>query len=428
MSLQRVPKQQPPNGELFLAMYPEDRNPDAATLKGFYADSVTTALTEAKANGAQFIQTTKSLVDCKTLTDVKSIYSQMEANAYYTISQGDLFRDLGKELRLNVGPMLVARFRYVELVQNADGYGHSGIYIYILTFYSRSDALFDISHRRTVTFGRTGTTPNKTIQSAFFQTALPSGFQYPATVSPVTSFSSVSALQTAYAALSGSRSSLAFGTYLRDMGKTLTFTVNGVTMIQWQLVQEVTGDATLAEPFYIVCYCADKTYFNDPVVVVRTGTSTENPTEMNYFTTIRTAENGSLPATIFYTDTPVSSDFVQYILNSATAAGKTVQTIGSTFVFSSLADAVSTYSQMKGGYAAISQQNQDFTPFATDMKTTFDFVVDGTLVLRIRKININATSLSEGFDSVVFDTIWYFPIYVSDPVAFGETVVLSRCG
>jgi hypothetical protein len=194
-------------------------------------------------------------------------------------------------------------------------------------------------------------------------------------------------------------------------------------------VQEVRGDAA-AEPFYIVAYCADKAYFNDPVVVVTTGTDTDFLEEMNYFTNIRTAENFDVYATI-YSGFETDAEFSQFISNSAAAASVSVKTVGSkTFVFSSLTDAVSTYSQMNtNDNFSLHPTEQEFSPFGFDMGTTFDILgTDGQIFMRIQKINLNAGSLSEGVENVEFPTVWYFPIYVSDPAAFNETVLLARCG
>ena len=421
------------------------------TLTVYTPAKMTAGLAAAKSSGYIFSQISKSIVDTPTWDDLQNVTDAINAQGGTTPAIGTLYRDFGSQLNFQIAGELALRFRLCQIVSNAAEFGNSGVFHWVPVFISSPGSF----NQDLIGIVRTGSSVNAIRGSSLFRTAIipPNGFsgwKYSpssitnglASVSGIsyrnlgssidcnsivdlnTLYRSVYEVDNQYTKLDIS------GEMFKDLGKTFDFTVKGQLAVRWQLVQNIQGATTEGCPssgiddygnpigvYYIVTYVADKTYYDEPVIVARTGSSIINTPETEYFL------NATDVSGYFY----CYDDLLSGIQNAAAANVKFTQT-GSQIDTTSLSSMTTLYNTYI--------QPQNFEVFQNipnflfrDMKHTIDFTINGMLAIRLCRIQIMIGPTTEGVLSLFNEgDVFYTPIYVSDTAIFNDRVAIQRTG
>ena len=439
-----------PNADLLLHTFKGGQEGDIYDLTVYPESAVTNGLAAAKAQGYSFTQV-GSVIDTKSEADLIAITTKIGDQDTIDLSGGSLMRDLGKFIDMKINGLLAARLRLTELVDNAEGYGHSGRIFYLLTYCS-TPFVFDTNPF--ITCARTGSCPQKLPNSQYFVVALEKGYQdlsgyiyYKSSIpnglanvdipysqiGSVINTNTVADMNTLYNQVYDQEyDKIPLGALLKDMGKTVDFTVNGMLALRWTLVQRVNGAATEGVPEkavdgfgndtnvgYIVTYCADQSYYDEAVVCVRTGSSLYNSPETQFF-----INPFDLSGSLFL------PELVYQDIQTAINAGVNVTQNGSNYDTPDLSSMISLYDYVK----AHRQENpsEDVPQFIVrDMGKNIDFTINGQLAIRLRLVQVQFGIISEGVPDVLDSTFYnvvFTPVFVSDQVVFDEIVGVARTG
>ena len=430
------PRQIDPNADLLLNTFDVD-----IPFVVYYPSAITDGLAYAQSEGYSYTQV-GSVIDTPSYDALIAVTTAIGNQKTRVIVVGSLLRDLGKEIDIKLNGMLAARLRLVEFVRNANTFGHSGDIFYVITYCSEP-YVFDSDPF--ILCSRTGSCPQKLPNSQFFTSALPNGYGYFQSSIPnglaetnisytntgsTIDVSSVANMQTLHDAIANQVNQnieLSVGTLVKDLGKTVDFTVNGQLSIRWSLVQIVQGATTEGVPpitidaygndtstFYITTFCADQDYYNDLITCVRTGSSMYNSPETQFF-----VNPIDLSGTWYYEDGIAAS------FQEAITAGVPFTQDGSRYNTTDLNSMIALYEYIQGNGEHYPAQGPPQLLFR-DIGKNIDFTIQGKLAIRLRLCEFQGQYDSEG--GALFVNIVYMPVFVSDSAVFGEEVGVARTG
>ena len=385
-----------------------------ANARGYHLNCIPEGLAAAQLHGTSYSRQSKSMIVTQTGGAMHSLYTDVKGiSPTSTLPIGTLLRDLGKRIDFIINGNLAIRWRQVQRVSNIETGGVSGDVFYVATFISNFAYFADM-----VYVTRTGSTPERSVNSQYFVAFQDiSGYVAPLVNSTTLPPHSAGIL-------------IHRGDFLRDIGKSIDFNMDGKLAVRWQLVQRMAGATTEgdnligAERLYVATFVSDSVALSDRVGVVRTGTSIHNSLEQTYFTRCLST----------YSDPTVVGGI--YAPSSLTTGLAAARTAGVSFVQDgmrvntpSLAAFNSLYTTyIKPTHVALSSATLPF--MFKDMGKNIDFTIVGKLAIRWRLMQVMLGAATEGDDSIIYSPhqVVYIPIYVSDVVKLGELVFVGRVG
>jgi hypothetical protein len=402
---------------------------------GFYASSLAKGLVSAKNNGAKFQELAKELIDLETFSDLQTIFNATMSQQTVNLSLGWLLQDMGKKIEFVINGELALRLNLVQRVHNYSVDGYSGLVFYIPTFVSLGFG--SVNGVTFIPFVRTGATPNRSESNQFLTVMFnhngyaykPSSIERGLAVVSSNKYLRVgnSIYTKSYNDMSDVYSqvydqqyiAISQGQLFRDLGKTVDFSVNGKLAIRWQLCQLVKGADSegvqdvgvdgFGNPvgqYYIPVFVADQDFYDDPIVVGRTGWSTNTTPETRFYV-------NQIGVTT-YAHSPLTLDLA---LKQAKQAGIPFTRDNEIVQTDTLQHMISLYAVQQ----QIQLPNTNIPLQFKDMGGNVDFLIAGRLAIRWRKVQFVQGPSSEGVDSVLpfgENDVFYIVTYVSDPDIF----------
>jgi hypothetical protein len=422
----------------------------------FSPASMAAGIASAQESGYTFTQVSKSLVVAPTLEDLQNVCGEIANQTQVHLPVGTLLRDFGNELNFFIGSELAIRYRLCQQVSNAETFGNSGIFLWVPVYLAALFPTFEPQY--TVGTARTGSCVHATKDSAFFVTCISGGYIYSPSSIPnglaaadlsgyaytqpsasIINTTTVAEMQNVYQTVydqSGQNFTAVVGTVYKDLGKTVDFTVNGNLAVRWQLVQRVQGAGTEGCPsaeldvngnpvgvYYVATYVADQGYYDEPVVVARSGSSISNTPEMKFFVHVPSLQAIDVSGSIYFNRSDIQTG-----IDNAIADGVPVTQNNSIVSTTSISDMQALYGFVKD--QSIEGFEGNTPPFLLrDMGQNIDFLINGLLAIRLRLVQFMYGPSSEGVDTAwnVGDTL-YVPIFVSDSATLPENVQFVRLG
>ena len=417
---------------------------------GFYPENVKSTLKKANETlGIKINELSKDLFSCETFQDIQNYCDFLQnSTTNFELSRGMFFKDMGKKIDFTINGQLTMRYQLVQLVSGATVDGNSGKVFYVPVYVSIP---FNIYGSIFIPVARVGAKLDRSSNNQFL-IVNDTGFQgyayKPSSIENglsavesanikylrvgnniyTKSYDDMKSLYNIVFDMSNQYETIYPGDLFRDLGKTVDFTVNGALAIRWQLFQRVAGADTEGVPdvdvdsygnvngvYYIPTFVADQDFYDEHIVVSRTGSRTDGSPETKFF--VNRVEGFQF----IHTPENLESGLVD-----ATNGGVSFNNSNGIIQTKTLPEMITLYNYLK-------QDGIGNVPYPIqfrDLGKNIDFMIDGRLAIRWRKVQYNFGPSTEGDSLYTFNehSILYIAIYISDPSVFGEEVIFSRVG